>query len=62
LFYSFIIYIIKKKEKMEDINQLENEIFAYINDKGQEVFTPNFEFANIMAKKYGTLKVFVQKF
>jgi hypothetical protein len=47
---------------MEDINQLENEIFAYINDKGQEVFTPNFEFANIMAKKYGTLKVFVQKF
>ena len=39
-----------------------NEIFAYINDKGMRVFTPNFEFAHLMATKYGTIKVYVEQF
>jgi hypothetical protein len=37
-----------------------NEIYAYINDKGQKVFTPNVQFAEIMANKYGT-EVYVEK-
>ncbi len=37
-----------------------NEIYAYINDKGQKVFTPNLQFAEIMANKYGT-NVYVEK-
>ena len=40
---------------------VEVEVFAYINDKGQRVFTPNLEFAKIMANKYGTFKVYVEK-
>jgi hypothetical protein len=42
-------------------DQVVNEIYAYINDKGQKVFTPNFQFADIMAKKYGTDEVYVEK-
>jgi hypothetical protein len=38
-----------------------NEIYSYINDKSQRVFTPNVQFAEIMAKKYGTQKVYVEK-
>ncbi len=38
-----------------------NEIYAYINDKGQKVYTPNVQFAEIMAKKYGTDDVYVEK-
>jgi hypothetical protein len=40
----------------------ENEIYAYVNDKGQKVVTPNLEFAHLMAFKYGTEKVYVEKF
>jgi hypothetical protein len=40
---------------------IEIEIFGYINDKGQKVFTPNLEFAHIMATKYGTTHVYVEK-
>jgi hypothetical protein len=39
----------------------ENEIFVYINDKGQKVITPNLEFAKIMATKYETHTVYVEK-
>jgi len=39
----------------------ENEIYVYVNDKQQEVVTPNLEFAHIMAVKYGTKKVYVEK-
>jgi hypothetical protein len=42
-------------------DQVVNEIYAYINDKGQKVFTPNVQFAEIMANKYGTGKVYVEK-
>jgi hypothetical protein len=42
-------------------DQVVNEIYAYTNDKGQKVFTPNFQFADIMAKKYGTDEVYVEK-
>jgi hypothetical protein len=37
------------------------EIFGYVNDKGQKVFTPNLEFAQIMATKYGTTHVYVER-
>ena len=38
-----------------------NEIYAYVNDKGQKVYTPNLEFAKIMSEKYGTKDVYVEK-
>ena len=40
---------------------IEIEIFGYVNDKGQKVFTPNLEFAHIMAEKYGTKNVYIEK-
>jgi len=40
---------------------IEIEIFGYVNDKGQKVFTPNLEFAHIMATKYGTKNVYIEK-
>ena len=46
---------------MSEDQQIINEIYAYINDKGQKVYTPNVNFADIMAKKYGTDKVYVEK-
>ena len=42
-------------------DQVVNEIYAYINNQGQKVYTPNYQFADIMAKKYGTDKVYVEK-
>lgn len=39
----------------------ENEIYSYINNEGQRVVTPNLEFAHLMAVKYGTQKVYVEK-
>ena len=48
------------------MSELENEvavveIYGYVNDKGQKVITPNLEFAHIMATKYGTKNVYVEK-
>ena len=45
----------------QETQVIEIEIYGYINDKGQNVFTPNLEFAHIMARKYGTNKVFIEK-
>jgi hypothetical protein len=42
-------------------DQVVNEIYAYINNEGQKVYTPNYQFADIMAKKYGTDMVYVEK-
>ena len=42
-------------------DQVVNEIYTYINNEGQKVYTPNYQFADIMAKKYGTDKVYVEK-
>lgn len=36
------------------------EIYAYINDKGQKVYTPNLEFAHIMATKHNS-DVYVER-
>ena len=49
--------------KTNIMNEIENEveIYGYINSKGQKVFTPNFEFAKIMATKNGDEEVFVEK-
>jgi hypothetical protein len=49
------------------MNELENEvveveIFWYFNNKNQKLYTPNFEFANAMARKYGTDNVYVEKY
>jgi hypothetical protein len=48
------------------MSELENEVvvvevYGYINDENQKVFTPNLEFAHIMATKYGTKNVYVEK-
>lgn len=48
------------------MSELENEvtvveIYGYVNDNGQKVFTPNLEFAHIMAAKYGTQNVYIEK-
>ena len=40
---------------------IEPVIFGYINNKGQKVFTPNLEFAHIMAAKNGTTTVYVER-
>jgi hypothetical protein len=45
----------------QETQVIEIEIYGYINDKGQRVFTPNLEFAHIMATKYGTEHVFIEK-
>jgi len=39
----------------------ENIIYGYINGNGEKVFTPNLEFAKIMAYKYETYKLFEEK-
>jgi histidyl-tRNA synthetase len=46
---------------MSEITNEVVEIYAYFDDKGQKVYTPNVEFAEIMAKKYGTNDVYVEK-
>ena len=48
------------------MSELENEvtvveIYGYVNNKGEKVITPNLEFAHIMATKYGTTHVFIEK-
>jgi len=40
---------------------VEIEIYAYINGKGQKVYTPNLEFAKIMVNKYGNGKLYIEK-
>lgn len=37
------------------------EIYAYVNAKGQKVYTPNLEFATIMANKYSDGMVYIEK-
>lgn len=39
----------------------ENVIYGYRNESGVLLFTPNLEFATIMATKYGTSKIYVEK-
>jgi hypothetical protein len=46
---------------MSEEQHIESEIYSYITDKGQRVYTPNVQFAEIMANKYGTQKVYVEK-
>jgi hypothetical protein len=48
------------------MNETQNEnqeivVYAYVNGQGQKVVTPNLEFAHIMAIKYGTENVYVEK-
>lgn len=45
----------------ENQEQTSFELYSYVNNKGQKVFTPNLEFAYLMAEKYGTKEVFVEK-
>jgi len=47
-------------ELVNEVNEV--EIFYYLNKDGQKLYTPNFEFANVMANKYGTHKVYVEKY
>jgi hypothetical protein len=46
---------------MSEDQQIVNEIYSYINVKGHRVYTPNYQFAEIMANKYGTGNVYVEK-
>ncbi len=45
----------------EEVQVIENVIYGYINGKGERVFTPNLEFAKIMANKYETYKLYEEK-
>jgi hypothetical protein len=45
---------------MSEVTNEVVEIYAYINDKNQKVFTPNLEFAKIMANKYES-ELYVEK-
>ena len=49
----------KMTEQETQVNEV--EIYGYVNNDGQKVFTPNLEFAHIMATKYGTTHVFIEK-
>jgi hypothetical protein len=46
---------------MSEVTNEAIEIYSYVNKKGEKVYTPNFEFANIMAGKNETFDVFVEK-
>jgi hypothetical protein len=61
IYINFVSYL--KTNKMSEIENevVEVEIYGYTNDKGQKVFTPNLEFAKIMANKYGTYEVITEK-
>jgi len=48
------IWNINNMSENEEVNVV--ELYGYENDKGQKVYTPNLEFAHIMAEKYGTKK------
>jgi len=45
---------------MSEVTNEAVEIYAYINDKREKVYTPNLEFARIMADKYRS-DVYVEK-
>lgn len=45
---------------MEETEKEIIEVYSYLNTKGKRVYTPNLEFAKIMANKYGTNNVFVE--
>ena len=45
----------------EETVVVENVIYGYTNNNGQMVYTPNLEFAHIMAEKYGTKIVSIIK-
>ena len=55
------MYLKTNKMTEQETQVIEVEIYGYINNYGQKVFTPNLEFAHIMATKYGTDKVYVEK-
>jgi hypothetical protein len=57
----FVMYLKTNKMTEQETQVIEVEIYGYINNEGQKVFTPNLEFAHIMATKYGTDKVFIEK-
>jgi len=57
----FVMYLKTNKMTEQETQVIEIEIYGYINNEGQRVFTPNLEFAHIMATKYGTNKVFIEK-
>ena len=57
----FVMYLKTNKMTEQELDLVEVIIYGYINNYGQKVFTPNLEFAHIMATKYGTDKVYVEK-
>ena len=57
----FVMYLKTNKMTEQETQVIEVEIYGYINNNGQRVFTPNLEFAHIMATKYGTNQVFIEK-
>jgi hypothetical protein len=57
----FVMYLKTNKMTEQETQVNEVEIYGYTNNDGQKVFTPNLEFAHIMATKYGTTHVFIEK-
>jgi hypothetical protein len=45
---------------MEETQKEITEVYSYNNPKGVKVYTPNLEFAKIMANKYGTFVVNIE--
>lgn len=48
-------------EETFDVENLEDVLYGYRNDNGALVWTPNINFAQAQANKYGTFKVYVEK-
>jgi hypothetical protein len=57
----FVMYLKTNKMTESETQVVEIIVYGYVNDKGQKVYTPNLEFAHIMATKYGTKNVYVEK-
>ena len=45
----------------QEAQTIEVKIYGYVNKEGNKVFTPNLEFAHIMATKYGTIHVYIER-
>jgi|APGre2960657468_1045069.scaffolds.fasta_scaffold899454_1 hypothetical protein len=46
----------------EETKMEENRLFYYLGSDGKTYYTPNEEFAHAQARKYGTKKVFMEKY
>ena len=48
-------------DKNVDVENDEEVLYGYRNDKGMLLWTPNVVFAQLQANKYGTYQVYTEK-